>query len=390
MGFRGCPDYIQPNRDSSWPMALVNSLSLKLVYYSLIEAHGCLGMKPHLLSPRWQGARASGDETTSPLPEMTWSHLRDQRSSSTRSIYIHCMFLSLPSSLFPHSRYLVTSLSLALIYQPMVASDKSSIILCLQAMTLLILLFLLVHLSQLLGMNSKVRITVKVKDYITKANLRFKTKTLDRTTMSRTIQACLGISQLRTPSLPRATPSSRTLDHHGFLRQLLYLEFTPTCLMVFRTMTILLLQPLKKHLLVISLLLRIINITSEKLSSAVIVNSDRKLHRTVVLKEEILMMIKHPTSIRNQTNLNILGSYPTLFTVSLYHHHSQAHLSYSSSTRLIQKGQSALSSIRQHVPNSLIRSGLTFLWEEPSILMLSSVVITQRPTMMSKWKRLGI
>jgi len=102
------------------------------------------------------------------------------------------------------------------------------------------------------------------------------------------------------------------------------------------------------------------------------------------------MMIKHPTSVRNQMNLNILGSYLTLFTVSLYHHHSQAHLSYSSSTRLIQKGRSALLSIRQHVPNSLIWSGLTFLREEPSILMLSSVVITQCPTMMSEWKRLGI
>ncbi|EDR07949.1 uncharacterized protein LACBIDRAFT_327129 [Laccaria bicolor S238N-H82] len=193
-------------------------------------------------------------------------------------------------------------------------------------MTLLTLLFLLtpLALSQLLGMMSKVLIKVKeIKNYIKKDNIHLKIQTLDRTTVKRTIQACLGISQLRTPSLLRATPSSRSLDHHESLKQLHCPESTHTYFMGFQTMIILLLQLSKKPSLAISLSLRIINTTSNKLSIAAVVDDNLKPHLTLMLKEGTLMKIKHLTSIQNQMNLNIPGLYLTSFIVSLYHHHSQ-------------------------------------------------------------------
>ncbi|EDR05137.1 uncharacterized protein LACBIDRAFT_329907 [Laccaria bicolor S238N-H82] len=185
-------------------------------------------------------------------------------------------------------------------------------------MKLSILLFLLILLlSQLLGMN-KILIKVKeVKNYVKKGNIQLKTQILNRTMTNKTIQACLGISWLRTPFLLRAIPFSRILDHHGSLKWLRYPESTHTYFMAFQIMMLPLLQPLKRPSLDISLSLRIINITSKKLSIAALVDNDPKLHQRVVLKEETLTKIKHPTSIQNQTNLNILGLYLTSFIITL-------------------------------------------------------------------------
>ncbi|EDR13216.1 uncharacterized protein LACBIDRAFT_322716 [Laccaria bicolor S238N-H82] len=250
-------------------------------------------------------------------------------------------------------------------------------------MKLSILLFLpILLLSQLLGMN-KILIKVKeVKNYVKKGNILLKTQILNRITTNKTIQACLGISRLRTPFLLCAIPFSRILDHHGSLKWLCYPESTCTYFMAFQIMMFPLLQPLKRPSLDISLSLRIINITSKKLSIAALVDNDPKLHQRVVLKEETLTKIKHPTSIQNQTNFNILGLYPTSFIVSLYHRHF--------SMQLIQKGLNTLLSILQHALNSQTQSGLTFSPGELSTLMLSSAVITQCPTTMSKWRRLEI
>ncbi|EDR13214.1 uncharacterized protein LACBIDRAFT_322714 [Laccaria bicolor S238N-H82] len=192
-------------------------------------------------------------------------------------------------------------------------------------MKLSILLFLpILLLSQLLGMN-KILIKVKeVKNYVKKGNILLKTQILNRITTNKTIQACLGISRLRTPFLLCAIPFSRILDHHGSLKWLCYPESTCTYFMAFQIMMFPLLQPLKRPSLDISLSLRIINITSKKLSIAALVDNDPKLHQRVVLKEETLTKIKHPTSIQNQTNFNILGLYPTSFIVSLYHRHLRA------------------------------------------------------------------
>jgi len=162
-------------------------LSLKLFYYSLIEVHWCLGTKWGLLPPRLPGLTS---DTSDPVG--------NPHSAASSQVLISSPKLCLALSLFFPTQDICYCITLVhtkknhLIYQPLVALDKSSPILCLPGMILLILLFLLVMLNQPLG---QIRIPIKVKKvkiHIMKTNIRLRIKILDRMMRNRTIQACLG------------------------------------------------------------------------------------------------------------------------------------------------------------------------------------------------------